>query len=69
MQSVSPTTTTTYTLTAGNSAGIVTESVIITVVIPLPIEGELTVHFVDVGQGDSILVDLGETGVLIDGGG
>ena len=67
MQSVSPTTTTTYTLTAGNSAGIVTESVIITV-IPPPIEGELTIHFVDVGQGDSILVDLGETEVLIDGG-
>ncbi len=69
MQSVSPTTTTTYTLTAGNSAGIVTESVIITVVITPPIEGELTVHFVDVGQGDSILVDLGETEILIDGGG
>jgi hypothetical protein len=33
-QSASPTTTTTYTLTAINSAGIVTESVIITVVIP-----------------------------------
>jgi len=28
----------------------------------------LTVHFIDVGQGDSILVDLGETEVLIDGG-
>jgi len=67
-QLVSPTTTTTYTLTASNSAGIVTESVIITVVIPPPIEGELTVHFIDVGQGDSILVDLGETEVLIDGG-
>jgi beta-lactamase superfamily II metal-dependent hydrolase len=66
MQSVSPTTTTTYTLTASNSAGTVTKSVVITVVIPPP--GELTVHFIDVGQGDSILVDLGETEVLIDGG-
>lgn len=29
---------------------------------------ELKVHYIDVGQGDSILVDLGETEVLIDGG-
>lgn len=29
---------------------------------------ELKVHFIDVGQGDSILVDLGDTEVLIDGG-
>ena len=65
MQSVSPTTTTTYTLTAINSAGTVNESVEITVMSP-PI---LTVHFVDVGQGDSILVDLGEAEILIDGGG
>lgn len=28
----------------------------------------LTVHFIDVGQGDSILLDLGDTEVLIDGG-
>jgi len=31
--------------------------------------GPLTVHFIDVGQGDAILVDLGDTEVLIDGGG
>jgi beta-lactamase superfamily II metal-dependent hydrolase len=31
-------------------------------------QGTLTVHFIDVGQGDSILLDLGETEVLIDGG-
>jgi beta-lactamase superfamily II metal-dependent hydrolase len=30
--------------------------------------GTLTVHFIDVGQGDSILLDLGATEVLIDGG-
>jgi beta-lactamase superfamily II metal-dependent hydrolase len=29
----------------------------------------LTVHFIDVGQGDSILVDFGSIEVLIDGGG
>lgn len=28
----------------------------------------LTVHFIDVGQGDSILLDIGETEILIDGG-
>lgn len=30
--------------------------------------GELTVHFIDIGQGDAILVDLQDTEVLIDGG-
>jgi beta-lactamase superfamily II metal-dependent hydrolase len=35
---------------------------------PTPAEG-LTIHFIDVGQGDAILIDLGETEVLIDGGG
>jgi competence protein ComEC len=33
-----------------------------------PTEGELKVHFIDVGQGDAILLDCGETEVLIDGG-
>jgi len=31
-------------------------------------QGTLTVHFIDVGQGDSILLDLGDTEVLLDGG-
>jgi beta-lactamase superfamily II metal-dependent hydrolase len=30
--------------------------------------GTLTIHFLDVGQGDSILLDFGDTEVLIDGG-
>ena len=36
---------------------------------PTPPMEELEVHFVDVGQGDSILIDLGEIEILIDGGG
>jgi beta-lactamase superfamily II metal-dependent hydrolase len=31
-------------------------------------EEQLIVHFIDVGQGDAILIDLNETEVLIDGG-
>ena len=31
-------------------------------------KAHLQVHFIDVGQGDSILIDLGTTEVLIDGG-
>jgi beta-lactamase superfamily II metal-dependent hydrolase len=34
----------------------------------VPTQGELEIHFINVGQGDSILIDLGETEVLIDGG-
>jgi competence protein ComEC len=34
-----------------------------------PTKDELMVHFIDVGQGDSILIDLGDTEILIDGGG
>ena len=36
---------------------------------PIPATKELKVHFIDVEQGDSILIDLGETEILIDGGG
>jgi beta-lactamase superfamily II metal-dependent hydrolase len=35
---------------------------------PTPELGTLTVHFIDVGQGDSILLDFGDIEVLIDGG-
>jgi len=35
---------------------------------PPPEPGTLTVHFIDVGQGDSILLDFGDIEVLIDGG-
>jgi len=34
----------------------------------LPSNSSLNVYFIDVGQGDSILIDQGQTEVLIDGG-
>lgn len=33
-----------------------------------PVSGELTVHFIDVGQGDSTLITCGEEAMLIDAG-
>ena len=35
---------------------------------PSPSTQELKVHFIDVGQGDSILIDLNDQEILIDGG-
>lgn len=35
---------------------------------PLPSEGEIRVHFIDVGQGDSILIHSADNAVLIDAG-
>lgn len=36
--------------------------------VPAPVGPPLQVHFLEIGQGDSILLDLGETEVLVDGG-
>lgn len=33
-----------------------------------PVEGVVTVHFIDVGQADSIFIDYGDIDILIDGG-
>lgn len=56
-------------------AGIIVVCIIVVIVIvaiatlpPTPEPRTLTVHFIDVRQGDSILLDLGDTEVLIDGG-
>ncbi len=35
---------------------------------PSPAAEVLTVHFIDVGQGDAILIDKGDTDILVDGG-
>ncbi|MCL0077399.1 hypothetical protein M1O12_05225 [Dehalococcoidia bacterium] len=55
----------TYKITLGEFTGEVV------VVKPPPEQAlpELTVHFIDVGQGDAILLDVGEIELLIDGGG
>jgi len=66
---ISPNVTTTYTLVAANSSDSVSKSVTV-VVTPkvIPPKAQLKVYFIDVGQGDSILIDSGDTEVLIDGG-
>ncbi len=53
-------------------ASLVVLGIIIGIVVvepkPTPEPETLTVHFIDVGQGDSILLDSGDIEVLIDGG-
>jgi len=48
--------------------GIVISIIVLTNGSTPPESGTFTVHFIDVGQGDSILLDLGDIEVLIDGG-
>lgn len=59
-------TTTTITMDSDKS---ITAHFVSTTPTPTPTGAELKIHFIDVGQGDSILIDLAETEILIDGGG
>lgn len=43
-------------------------AVIVTLPESTPAEKELNIHFIDVGQGDAILMDYGDYEILIDGG-
>ena len=39
-----------------------------TLVVPDPVGAEFGVHFIDVGTGDSAVIDVGDTEIIIDGG-
>ena len=61
------TTTTIVSTTTVTAAQPTTTTTLPATTTPAPLE-ELSVHFIDVGQGDSIFIDYGSLEVLIDGG-
>ena len=64
-KTITPTATTSVSQPTSSSS---TQTVTTTLVSTSIIETTLTVYFIDVGQGDSILLDQGTTEILIDGG-
>ena len=69
LSGLSPSTTYHYRILSKDSPGNTTTSEDLTFMTASSPTMPLTVHFIDVGQGDAILVEYGTNEVLIDGGG